>query len=128
MKSLLLDINGRGVRVQGRIIRTARLAGEKCVFIDDPELVLQGLRSSRERVDLFTFLPSLPAGAPKYSYPIEWDNLAVLEVSTFDHWWNHQIRSYPRNRARQAEKRGVTLREVTFDETLAQGMCDVYNE
>jgi len=59
---------------------------------------------------------------------MEWDNLAVLPVSTFEHWWNKQIRSYPRNRARQAEKRGVALREIPFDEALLQGICEVYNE
>jgi hypothetical protein len=52
----------------------------------------------------------------------------VVPVSTFDHWWNKQIRSYPRNRARQAEKRGVVLREVPFDDALLQGICDIYNE
>ncbi len=59
---------------------------------------------------------------------MEWDNLAVLPVSTFDHWWNHQIRSLPRNRARQAEKRGVTLREVPFDDQLVRRIWEIYNE
>jgi len=59
---------------------------------------------------------------------MEWDNLAVLSVSTFDHWWNHQIRGYPRNRARQAEKKGVTIQEVPFDDALVQGIWEVYNE
>src|SRR5438270_3410101 len=59
---------------------------------------------------------------------MEWDNLAVLPVSTFDHWWNQQIRSFPRNRARQAEKRGVKVREVPFDDALVRGIWEVYNE
>jgi hypothetical protein len=124
----IINVNGRGIRIQGRLIRTARLAGEKCVFLEDPEPVIQGLRQCGVRIDLFTFLQRLPETSPKYAYSMEWDNLAVLEVSTVDHWWNHQIRSYARNRARQAEKRGVTLREVSFDESLARGMCEVYNE
>jgi hypothetical protein len=59
---------------------------------------------------------------------MEWDNLAVLPVSTFDHWWMHQIRSLPRNRARQAEKKGVVLREVPVDEALFRGIVEIYNE
>jgi hypothetical protein len=59
---------------------------------------------------------------------MEWDNLAVLPVSTFEHWWNRQIRSFPRNRARQAEKKGVALREVPCDENLLRGICEIYNE
>jgi hypothetical protein len=56
------------------------------------------------------------------------DNLAVLPVSTFENWWNNQIRSYPRNRARQAGKRGVVMRRVAFGEELLRGICGVYNE
>jgi hypothetical protein len=59
---------------------------------------------------------------------MEWDNLAVLPVSTFDHWWTQQITSFPRNRARQAEKKGVVLREVPFDDTLVKGIWEIYNE
>jgi hypothetical protein len=59
---------------------------------------------------------------------MEWDNLAVLPVTTFDHWWNHQIRSFPRNRARQAGKKGVVLREIPCDEALLSGICGIYNE
>ncbi len=70
----------------------------------------------------------MPETSPKYAYPMAWDNLAVLPVSTFDRWWNHQIRSEARNRARQAEKKGVTAREVPFDDALVQGISRVYNE
>ena len=39
-----------------------------------------------------------------------------------------QIRPEARNRARQAEKKGVVLREVPYDETLLKGIWDIYNE
>ena len=106
----------------------ARLDGDKYTFPDDPEAVLEGLRNSGIRVDLFTFLQRLPETSPKYAYHMEWDNLAVLPVSTFDHWWTQQIRSLPRNRARQAEKKGVVLREVPIDEALFKGIVEIYNE
>jgi len=123
-----MTICGKDIRVSGRLIRIARLEGDKYEFPDDPEQVLAGLRRSGTRIDLFTFLQRLPESLPKYSYPMEWDNLAVLQVSTFEYWWNKQIRSYPRNRARQAEKKGVVLREVALDEALLKGICEIYNE
>jgi len=49
-------------------------------------------------------------------------------LSTYEHWWNKQIRSYPRNRARQAEKKGVVVREIPFDDALLRGICEIYNE
>jgi hypothetical protein len=54
--------------------------------------------------------------------------MAVLTVSTFEHWWTKQIRSEARNRARQAEKKGVTVREVPFDDIFVRGIWEVYNE
>jgi hypothetical protein len=123
-----MKIGGKDIRVSGRLIRIARLDGDKYEFPDDPEALVKNLRSSGIRVDLFTFLQQLPDTLPKYSYPMEWDNLAVLPVSTFDHWWNKQIRSYPRNRARQAEKKGVILHEVPLNDALIGGICEIYNE
>ncbi len=119
---------GKQIGVQGRLIRIGRLDGEKYNFPDDPAALVQGLEKCGSRIDLFTFLQKPPETTPKYAYAMEWDNLAVLPVSTFEHWWNHQIRSFPRNRARQAEKKGVVLREIPCDETLIRGICEIYNE
>jgi hypothetical protein len=123
-----MRVCGKEIKIQGRLVRIARPDGDKYTFLDDPETVLAGLRKSRTRIDVFTFLQKLPETSAKYSYPMEMDNLAVLPVSTFENWWNNQIRSYPRNRARQAEKRGVVLREVSFGDELIKGICGIYNE
>jgi len=110
------------------LIRIAYPELDKYELLTDPQELLAGLRKSGTRIDLFTFMQIMPETSPKFAYPMEWDNLAVLRVSTFDQWWNHQIRSDARNRARQAEKKGVMIREVPFDEALVQGMWEVYNE
>lgn len=119
---------GGEIRIGGKLIRVARLELDKYEFLNDPAPVIEDLRKSRARIDLFTFLQKLPETSPIYDYPMEWDNLAVLPVSTFDHWWKEQIRSIPRNRARQAEKKGVILREVPFNDALVRGIWEIYNE
>ncbi len=121
-------ICNREIKISGRLVRTARLDADKYQFLSDPEPLIEGLRASGQRIDLFTFLQGLPATEPRYRYPMEWDNLAVLPVSTFENWWNKQIGFKARNKAKQAEKKGVVLREVPFDETLVQGISDIYNE
>jgi hypothetical protein len=124
----LIKVCGKDVRIDGRLIRIASLDGDMYTFPDDLNALLGGLRESRTRIDLFTFMQKIPETAPKYDYPMEWDNLAVLPISTFENWWKHQINSFPRNRARQAEKKGVVLREIPFGDELLKGICQVYNE
>lgn len=121
-------VGGRDIKIQGRLIRIARLDADKYQFLDDPEPMLRALRTSGLRIDLFTFMQRLPETSPKYAYPMEWDNLAALPISTFDHWWNEQIGFKARNKAKQAEKKGVAVREVPFDDTLVRGIREVYSE
>jgi hypothetical protein len=121
-------ISGRDIRIAGTLIRIARLEGENYKFLEDPEAVLKGLRNCGRRVDLFTFTQRLPETSAKYAYPWEWQNQAVLRVSTFEQWWTDQLGFKGRNKAKQAEKKGVTLREVAFDDSLVQGIWRIYNE
>jgi hypothetical protein len=123
-----MKVCGKDIKVEGRLVRIARLDGDKFVFLEDPDPVVDGLKRSGIRVDLFTFLQKLPETSPKYTYPMEWDNLAVLPISTFDHWWTKQIGFKARNKAKQAEKKGVSVREVPFDEALVRGIWEIYNE
>jgi hypothetical protein len=124
----LIKVCEKDIKVTGRMLRIARLERERYERLSDPEAVLNGLRRCGQRVDLFTFMQSLPETEPKYSYPMELDNLAVLPISTFDHWLKHQIRFAPRGRLRQAAKAGVTTREVPFGRELVNAIWEIYNE
>lgn len=123
-----MNVYGKEVNVQGRLVRIARLDAEKYHFLQDPEQFIDGMRKSGVRVDLFTFMQRLPDTSPKYSYPMEQDNFAAISISTFEHWWTEQIGFKARNKAKQAEKKGVVCRETPFDETLVRGIWDIYNE
>jgi hypothetical protein len=123
-----MKVCGKDIKVQGRLVRIARLDGDKYTFPENPEEFLSHLRECGNKIDIFTFLQKLPDTSPRYPYLFEMDNLAVLRVTTFDNWWNKQINSYPRNRARQAGKRGVVMREVPYGDELIKGICGIYNE
>ena len=97
-----IEIHCRALKVRGRLIRIGWIDGDGYKFLDDPEAVLAELRKSDTRIDLFTFMQRLPDTALKYAYPVEWDNMAVLPVSTFEHWWTKQIGFKARNKAKQA--------------------------
>src|SRR5215469_6523679 len=121
-----MNVCGKEVRVQGRLLRIARLDLEKYESLRDPAAIIDALRG--QGVDLFTFLQALSDGGKTYPYPSEPDNFAVLSVSTFDHWWTKQLDNKTRNMVRRAEKKGLTVREVVFDDQLVQGIWQIYNE
>jgi hypothetical protein len=123
-----MEVCGKDIKVEGRLIRTARLGAERFEYLEEPEAVVDYLRHSRSGIDLFTFMQRLPHTAPAYDYPMEWDNMAALPVSTFEHWWTRQIDGKTRNMVRRAEKKGLTVREVPFDDALVRGIWEIYNE
>jgi hypothetical protein len=122
------NFEGRDVVVQGRLCRVAHLDGDGYKFLADPDSAIAALRASNTRADLFAFQQNLPETSPRYPYAFEWDNLAVLPISTFSHWWSQQIGFKARNKAKQAEKKGIVVREVPFDDTLVRGIWEIYNE
>jgi hypothetical protein len=124
----LISVFDREIRIEGRILRIARPHGDRYRFLDDPASVIDGVRACGVRVDLFTFSQRLPESQPRFSYSFEWDNLAVLPITTFENWWTRQAGAKTRNEVRLAEKKGVLLREVPFDDTLVAGIREIYNE
>ena len=123
----LFEICNQQIRVAGRWVRIASLDADKYMFLDDPSTVIEHLKRSKS-VDLFTFLQRVSEPEPKYTYPMEWDNMAVVSIASFDDWWNKQIGFKARNKAKQAGKKGVVIREVGFDDSLARGIWAIYNE
>jgi hypothetical protein len=119
---------GKEIRVRGQLVRIGQLEADMYEYLDDPVELLDGLRNSHPRIDIFTFLQRPSDAVPKYSYPMEWDNLAVLPISTFDNWWDNQLGFKGRNKAKQASKKGVVVREAPFDDAFASGIWEIYNE
>jgi hypothetical protein len=123
-----MQLCGKSVHVTGRLLRLAALEADGYESLLNPDEMIDALRRSGERTDLFTFMEVMPYTEPRYRHFMEWDNFAVLPVSTFDNWWTHQIGFKARNKAKQAGKKGVTVREVAFDDNLARGISEIYNE
>src|SRR5579871_2376867 len=124
-----MRVCGEQITVTGRLLRVARLDADKFQFFEgDPAELIEGLRRCGQRVDLFTFQQRLPESTPKYSYPMEMDNFAAIGLTTFDEWWMKQLGFKARNKAKQAEKKGVVLREVPFGDELVRGIWEIYNE
>jgi hypothetical protein len=125
---MMLNVQGHDIRVHGRALRLAGLSADMYEFLDKPEAAVDTLKACGERIDIFTFTQKLPDTSPRYPYLLEWDNLAVLPVSSFDLWWTKQINDKTRNMARRAGKKGVVIRQVQLDEAYVKGVWAIYNE
>ena len=124
-----VDIFGQRYAVSRSPVTVLRLEDEWYEDVRDPSAVVEELHKHGEfRPDLFTFWQRLPDTEPRFEYHMEWEEIAVLPVSSYDHWFTQQIKSRVRNQIRKAEKEGVTVRETTYNDDFVRGMTAIFNE
>lgn len=125
-----VEIDGQVFSMErGGPVRTIRLDDESYDDVRDPELVVRRLRESRDlRADVFTFCQRLPESERKHDYLTEWESMAVLPITSYDHWWDKQLRRNARNKVRKSQKAGVEVREAVFDDAFVRGMSEIFNE
>jgi hypothetical protein len=123
-----LRIQDRDIAVQGRLVKTARLEHEWYEDLAKPEAFVEALRASGVTADLLTFWQRFPDSTPRFEYAMEWEDLAVLPVRTYEDWWDNRIKSRTRGLIRKSEKMGLTVRETQFDDDFVRGMVDIFNE
>jgi hypothetical protein len=123
-------INGQRVHCDGKWLWTARVWDEVWLEtqpVEQPELFIASLRKSGLRADLFTFRQRLPDTRPKFAYYTDWDNLAVAPTSDFSAWWEG-LPQESRKNVRRAERRGLVVKAIDFDDRLVQGIKEIYDE
>ena len=124
-----IEIGGKAIRIQrAGIVRVATLRDELCdEGVEDPEAIIRELKA-RTKADLFNFRQQLPHTQPQCAFHLEWDNLAVLEIESYEHWWNKQIRNDARRMVRKAEKHGIEIRLMDFSDELVAGIKNIWDE
>ena len=127
-----LAVNGKTIVIGGRWIKIAAVQGEEWLEteLEDPEGCVRQLKGQRPqglRADIFTFAQKLPATVPKYKYPLEWDSVAAVRISTYKEWWE-KLPQESRKNVRRSQKRGVIVRIQEFNDELIRGIVDVNND
>jgi hypothetical protein len=126
-----LRFNDQKIIVTGKWLRVARIHDEEWLegeVVKEPAALIQTLKAARVKVDLATFSQKIPDVQAKYDYPFEWDNVAVIPLSTFENWWEKRLPQESRKNVRRAGRRGVSVRSVAFDDELIRGITAIYNE
>jgi hypothetical protein len=125
------QIQGRTVIVTGRWMKTATVQDEELVegeTIEDPDAFVSELRKSRLNADIFTFAQKLCQTVPRYKYQLEWDNLAIIPITTFSDWWEKRVDASVRRAVRKAEKSGIVVSAGNLDDAFVEGITKINNE
>lgn len=126
----LLQAEGFDLITTGRYLKTASVASED--YSDgNPALVheklIAALKAERPGPDIFTFAQRLPDVGLRHNYPVYWDNVAAIPLSTYAAWWEGLSQETRRN-VRLAGKRGARVEPVDFDDDFVRGIVQIYNE
>lgn len=123
------EIDGQIFSVSRGALTVVNLEDEWYEDLASPEAVVAALSGSIGfKPDLLTFWQRMPEVDPKYSYRLEWEEIAVLPITSYEHWWKTQIKSRVRNQIRKAEKEGLVAKEVSYDDEFVKGMTAIFNE
>ena len=117
--------------VAGKMIKIAQIHDEAWFdsrTLPDPLKIIDILRHSKNRPDIFTFCQRDFKTEPRYDFPSELTNIAAIPITGFDFWWTKQISAKTRNMVRKSQKKGVELRLVNLDDTLIEGIVRINNE
>jgi len=126
-----VPVGGVMVVVKGRLLKVAEIHDEfwlESRILPHPEEVLRVLEVLRLSPDLFTFAQKLPDVIPRYPYRIEWDNVAAVPITSYEHWMNNQVAKKTKYSITKAYRKGVVTRVVRFDDELVDGIYSIYNE
>lgn len=123
-------IDGRTVVVKGRWFKIASVHDEELTegdLVPNPVQFIRQLEQEGLKADVLTFFQRPPDVTPKFRYDVEWENYAVVPITTFEAWWE-KLPQEARKNTRRAAKRGVVVKVAPFDDELARGIHKICNE
>ena len=126
-----VEVSGLTVVSRGRWVKVASVRDEELVDTEtanlDPELCISELRKAGMRADIFTFEQKLPSVQPKYTYRLEWDNVAAIKITSFADWHQHLPHDV-RKALRRSAKMGVVVKVTDLTDELVSGIKNIYDE
>ncbi len=126
-----LEVDGRTIVVDGGWLKMAHVQDEEVAenaAIDNPGDFRNTLQRANLKADLFSFRQRLTDPSPRLTTAFEWNNLAVIPITSYSDWWDKRLSQDTRRNVRRAEKRGVVLREVSYTDEFVRGIKRIYDE
>ena len=125
-------INGHTVVVRGRWIKMAEIHDEYWTEgeLEDPDAFMKSLNEQSGKglkADILTFSQKLPNVTPKHPYPVDWDNVAAIDLTSYENWLR-KLSPDTRRNIKTAAKREVTTRLLKLDADLVSRIMEINNE
>jgi hypothetical protein len=124
-------IDGRSVITSGKWLKIAAVADEEQIEGDtltDPAGFVSQLKKCGLKADIFTFAERFPNIVPKPGLHLEWDSMAVIPITTYANWWETRTLKDVRTAVKKSARLGVVVKEVRFNDSLVEGIVQIYNE
>jgi hypothetical protein len=121
-------VDNKDVLVIGKLPRIARLKAENHEWVNEPNSFIREIKMTCKGVDLFTFIQKFTDKTQQYDFHLEWDGIAVMPITTFEDWLKRRINDKTRNMIRKAQKCGVDVRLVEFNDDMVKGIKEIYDE
>src|SRR5579871_3070696 len=125
---MIISVNGKNVTLTGRFPKIAKLRSEYFVSVDQPLAFIDEMKRLGVRADVFSFVDRLDDRAPKGHAFQATDRVAVMPLSTYEHWFEKQLFFKPRNKLRKSWKAGVVARQLEFTDELILAIKEIYDE
>jgi hypothetical protein len=125
------QVENRTIVAKGRWLKMAMVHDEELVegeIVRDPESFAHKLKESGLGADIFTFSQKPPHTAPRHSYQMEWDNWAVIPITTYSEWFKKRAESSVQRAVRKAAKSGVVVSLAEFDDAFVSGIVGIHDE
>ena len=122
-------IDGRTAIVTGGWLKTVVLKDENLIegeIIPNPVSFIEQIKKSDLNADILTFPQKLSDTLPKYDLYFEWDNWAVVSITTYQDWLD-MISSTGRKIVKKSQKLGVIVKvginKVAYGVLDSRSLC-----
>ncbi len=126
-----IEIDDRTVIMTGKWLKMAVVKDEDLIEEEtfaNLESSLSQLKGTGLNADILSFSQRLPDTRPKHNYHIEWDNLAVIPITSFSDWLERRVESSARRAVRRSSKLGLVVKQVQLDEEFVRGIVSINDE
>src|SRR5947209_4444097 len=95
-----LAVDGKTYAIRSGPVTVLALEYEWYDDVADPRPVIRLGERGAPPADLFTFSQRVPDVEPRFPFHLEWEDLGVLPITSYDDWWKCKIKSRTRNHIR----------------------------